>query len=542
MAEARTPKAASPQDSLSPGAALDDAARPRHRAPSMQAPAASRTGPLEPWLWFLLAFGAYLACGASVFYKTDGPDILWLLHEGLPHPWHVGYLPLLQAWRWVIHLVGVEPSLMRLGTSFSALGAAVGVAAFAAGLRRLGLDAPRARAAVLLLAAAPTALLFATVVEFHAPLLGAVGVAFWWTTVMIARPSWWGMAVLGALTHVAFLMHFSGICLPAWLLSFFVARRWADTAGRVRTLLLGAVAGAVHVALWYALPRLFVAFYGVHSDLAAAFAKEASIGRPQSLDWTPVIFAQEWLWPVLPVSLTCWLALLRRGLRLEVAAFVLGFLPFLYLCVRQLVFEPENGAYLLPMVPAAALLTVQALPPRAGALLALLTVLGAPFVRCFEQMGWDLRSDYGRLVDGFGAAAHGQPFLALLGTHGEMAIGYARLTPWAGAAPGRDFLYVRQMATMPRALYSEAMREGNIDGLRKVIAGGGAVLMTEATRYFMQDPESVMRAEKLLADIPKNETMTGPVLLQDLERAFAFVPVNVGGEKDASTILRLEPK
>jgi len=506
----------------------------------MHAPAASRTGPLEPWLWFLLAFGVYAACGASVFYKTDGPDILWLLHEGRPHPWHVGYLPLLKAWQWVLHLRGIEPSLMRLGTSFSALGASVGVAGFAAGLRRLGLDAPRARAAVLLLAAAPTAILFATCVEFHALLLGATGVAFWWTTVMIARPSWWGMAVLGALTHVAFLMHFSGICLPAWLLSFFVARRWADAAARVRTLQLGAVAGLVHVVLWWVLPRLFVGFYGYHADLAAAFAKEASIGRPQSLDWTPVIFAQEWLWPVLPLSVTCWLGALRRRLRLETAAFVLGFLPFLYLCVRQLVFEPENGAYLLPLVPAAALLTVQALPARAAVVLALLAALGAPFaVRC-EQTGWDDPAEYARLVDSLTARAGGRPFVALLGTHREMSIGYARLSPWAGAAPGRDFLYVRQTATMPRALYSEAMRQGSIDGLRKVIAGGGAVLMTGATCDFLRDPESVMRAEKLLADIPKNETMTGPVLLQDLERAFSFL----GGDLDSDKVVvfRLEPK
>ncbi|HZT56886.1 MAG TPA: hypothetical protein VFA35_11710, partial [Burkholderiaceae bacterium] len=485
----------------------------------MQAPAASRTGPLEPWLWFLLAFGVYAACGATVFYKTDGPDILWLLHEGLPHPWHVGYLPLLKAWRWVIHLVGIEPSLMRLGTSFSALGAAVGVAGFAAGLRRLGLDAPRARAAVLLLAAAPTALLFATCVEFHALLLGATGVAFWWTTVMIARPSWWGMALLGALTHVAFLMHFSGICLPAFLLSFFVARRWADSAARGRTLALGAVAGVVHVVLWYALPRLFVAFYGVHSDLAAAFAKEASIGRPQSLDWTPVIFAQEWLWPVLPLSVTCWLGATRRGLRLEFAAFVLGFLPFLYLCVRQLVFEPENGAYLLPLVPAAALLTVQALPLRVAASLALVAVLGAPFVVRCEQTGWDDPAEYARVIAGYDGAAAGRPYVVLLGTHREMSIGYARLAPWTGAAPRRDFLYVRQMATMPRTLYTEAMRRGSVEGLRRVIDAGGAVLTTAATRAFLRDPESVMRAEKLLADIPRNDEMTGPLLSADLERA-----------------------
>jgi hypothetical protein len=509
----------------------------------MHAPAASRTGPLEPWLWLLLAFGVYAACGASVFYKTDGPDILWLLHERVPHPWHVGYLPLLGAWRWVIHLVGIEPSLMRLGTSFSALGAAIGVAGFAAGLRRLGLDAPRARAAVLLLAAAPTALLFATVVEFHAPLLGAVGVAFWWTTVMIARPSWWGMAVLGALTHVAFLMHFSGICLPAWLLSFFVARRWADAAARVRTLLLGALAGVAHVALWVALPRLFPGFYGYHADLAAAFAKEASIGRPQSLDWTPVIFAQEWLWPVLPLSLFCWLAALRRGLRLEFAAFALGFLPFLYLCVRQLVDEPENGAYLLPLVPAAALLTVQALPPRAGGLLALVAVLGAPFVVRCEQTGWDDPAQYGSLVAACDTAAAGRPFAVLFATHREMAIGYARLSPWDGGAPGRAFLYVQQTALMPRALYSEAMRQGSIAELREVIARGGAVLITGATRSFLRDPETGIRAESKTFGGPKNGEVAGPLLLDDLEGAFAFVPGGGGGGGgDAVEVFRLEPK
>ena len=509
----------------------------------MQPPAAEQQHNLrEPLGWFALAFALYLAYGAGVFYRTDGPDLLWLFHEGRPHPWHVGYLPLLSLWQRLLALLGLAPSLLRLGTSFSALGMAAGVALFAAGMRRLGVAPARRTLAAALLVCNPAAMLFATVVEFHGPLLGACGLAFWWTAVQVQRPGWWGMLVLGALTHGAFLLHSSALLLPGWLLPFWLARRWPLRAPR-HELLLAGTAGLVHAFAWLLLPRCWPAFYGVHADFAAAYAKETSIGRPQSLDWTGVIFLQEWFWPLLPVSLTCFVAALRRPLRAEFAAFALGLLPFLYLCVRQLVFVPENGAYLLPLVPAAALLTVAALPLRALVPLAALSAglaLSAPWTLRRWQVGWDDAGSYARFVGGLEQAAAGRPFLALICRHDEMAIAYARLVPYAGGEPQRDFFYLRETATMPRAGY-EAQRPAWIAPLRRLVGAGCSVLVTAGTREFLRDPAAAMHAEKETQAVLPSSTMAGPLLLADLEAAFAFAAA-AGDPGAADAVFALRAK
>ena len=70
------------------------------------------TAPAEPTpmsgarVWESWALGGgclllYALLGQQVFYKTDGPDLVWMLHlwmgqrGELHHPWHLAYLPLL---------------------------------------------------------------------------------------------------------------------------------------------------------------------------------------------------------------------------------------------------------------------------------------------------------------------------------------------------------------------------------------------------------------------------------------------------------------
>ena len=497
---------------------------------------------LEPFVWFVLTFGVYLALASPTFYKTDGPDLFWLFDEHRQHPWHLGYLPLFRVWHWLLHLFSEDVSLMRVGTSFSALGMALGIAAFVSGLQRLGISAGRRDTAAIMLAVSPGALLFATVVELHAPLMAMAGIAFWWTTVQVQRPSWAGMLMLGVLTHGCFVMHSSGLLLPGWLLPFFLARRLPVVR---RDWLLVALAGAVHALLWFALPRLFPSYYGVHADLAAAFAKETSINRPQSIDYAPEIFVQEWLLPLMPVSVLCFAAALRRELRAELLAFVLGLVPFLYLCVRQLVHEPENGAYLLPMTMPAVLLAVQALRPRVtvtaaivGAMVALLS-LGSvvPFYRELDDGALGRR-----LVHNLDAAAQQRPFLALFGTHREMSAGYEALVRWAGpsVAPTRSFLYIRETAAKSRSDYVRSNEgAGIVSGLQGLIASQVVVLVPERTRSYLADPGAFMRAEKATAEVPPD--MAGPQLLRDLEAAFTWVAVGDGADGDLR-VYRLQPK
>lgn len=495
----------------------------------------SNAGPAwEPLVWFALCLALYVGLGHVAFYKTDGPDIVRLLDAhlktGAPlqHPWHVGFLPALDWFRRGLAAVGLTPTYVQLGDWWSALGAALGVACTRAGARRLGLEATTGRLAAVALALCPATLLFATVVEFHGPLLGMVGLCFWWTAVQVRRTTWWGMIVLGVLCHGAFLLDGQGLFLPAWLLSFFLARCAANGLQR-RDLRLGALAGAVHVLLFVLLPRLLPDSYGFWSNLAQGLHEEGAIGRPQSLDYAPTIFWQEWLWPLLPISVLVFAAPLRRALRLEFAAFVVGLLPFLYVSVRQLVFEPEFGAYMLPMAVPAALLVAQL---ATGArwkivvpclLLGLLPWAGAAREHLKAQAAFDTQ-----FANAVAQAAGGKKPFVLVGSARELAAAYARLHP-------DELLWVRENATMARDKATPGHFAGIEAYLRALHAGGRAVLLTENALASLDDPRAAMLAEKSTLAVAPNDTFAGPLFAQYLREHFTFEPTAPG-------VLGLAPK
>lgn len=497
----------------------------------------------EPAGWFLLCAAVYGVLCHGEFYKTDGPDIARLLdahvQTGAPleHPWHVGFLPVLETFRRLLLACGARPDYLQLGGWFSALGTAAGVGFAFAGMRRLAAPGV-ARLAALALALNPGYLLFATVVEYHGPLQAALGLAFWWTAVQVQRPTWAGMAALGLLGHAAFLLHGQALFHPAWLLPFFLARRWPCGSHR-RDLAFAGFAGAVHAGLWLLLPRCWPGAYGMWADLGRGFATEASIGRPQSLDYTPAILWQEWLWPLLPVGMLVWLAPLRRALRAEFLAFACGLLPFLYVSVRQLVFEPEYGAYLLPMVLPACLLVAQAAEGRARAwfagslLLGLLPVLFAHRPHFEAQRRFD--ADFAR---GVAAAANGARPFVLVGSHRELAAAYATLGVPATLRPpldGEVFLWVRSTATMPIEQATPAHFAGVEGYLKALHAAGRAVLCTAAALSSLDDPRAAMLAEKATLQVPANETLAGPRFAAHLRARFQIAPVAPG-------LLRLSPK
>lgn len=510
---------------------------------SPEQPAAARGLRWEPLLWFGACLGAWLLLVHGQFYKTDGPDVVRLLdahlQTGAPlrHPWHVGYLPALDGFRRLLLALGIVPDFLQLGGWFSALGAAVGVAFAFAGMRRL-VPAGTARLGALLLAVNPGMLLFATVVEFHGPVQGALGITFWWATVQIARPRWWGMLGLGGLGHLGFLLHGQALFHPLWLLLFFVARRW-ELGTRWRDLALAAVAGLAHAALWAGLPLLLPGAYGMWADLGTGLAAEQSIGRPQSLGYTFGILWQEWLWPLLPVSVLVLAAPLYARLRREFVAFVVGFLPFLYLSVRQLVFEPEHGAYLLPMVLPASLLVAQAAAGRwrAGALLAaacgFAPVLTDHAALLRAQRAFD--RDFVAAVAA--AAGSARPFV-LVGSHRELAAAYAGLrVPAVHRDPLRDelFLWIRETAAMPRETATPEQFAGVAAYLSALHRAGRAVLLTEVALRSLEDPRAAMLAEKPTLVVPANETMAGPLFAAHLRQRFDLVPAAPG-------VLRLVPR
>lgn len=495
---------------------------------------ASRNGSAwEAPLWGVLAFLLYALLRQDVFYKTDGPDLVDLLHghlhgaAPLVHPWHVGYLPVLAELRRGLAGLGIEPSLFVLAGLFSALGMAVAVGCFRAGLRRLGIGSRRATVATALLAANPGALLFATVVEFHAPLAGAAGICFWWTCVQIQRPSWPGMVVLGVWTHGAFLMHSTALFLPVWLLLFWLAWRWPLSARR-RDLAMVAVAGAVHGLLFLVLPRLFPGSYGLYADLAAAMAKEGSIRRPQTLDYTGEILLQEWLWPLLPLSLAPLFGPWTASGRRQLLAMLPGMAPFVYLSVRQLVFEPEYGAYMLPMLLPAAVLTATSLPVVASIVLATASALGGVWHWAAHEQ--QHHQAYTQLPQVLRQAARGRPFLALLGRHAEMAIGHARLSPVVPErllrgeiAPGGEFFWLRVTATSPvdGAAAAAAQLLAMVTMLQQ---RGVAVLVTDGALAALRSPNAIAVEENASATLPPDAQLAGPAVLAALQGACRCEP------------------
>lgn len=468
----------------------------------------------EPVLFGLAAFVLYAALLQRAFYKTDGPDLLWLLEHGERHPWHVGYLPLLHGLRALLSPLGCSD--FRIAGLYSALGAAVAVATLRAGLWQLGMPRTKAWLATALLACNPGTLRFATVVEFHAPFLGACGLAFLCTCVMAVRPRWWGMALLGVSTHAAFLMHATGIFLPVLLLALFLALRWRHGERR-RDLRLAVLAGAVHAALFLLLPKLLPGFYGFHADMAQAAAVEGSIGRDQSLANTFEILVQEWV-PLQPLAFAVLVAFVLPRCRREALALLLGFLPFLYWSVRQLKDEPEHGAYLLPVLLPAARLVALALPSPLSIALVLWSLVSAFWqVGLEEQATWQGYQAWHRSLL---AAADGRPPYVIVGRHEEMGMAKVLLRP-------DEFFYIRDAAAMPPAELPPALLAAVDQQLAAKLASGAAVLLSAGGLAMLQDPQAALQAEtphRVVAKKPR----AGPELLAHLQQAFRFVP-HAGG-------------
>jgi hypothetical protein len=487
----------------------------------------------EPLVFGIAATVFYAALGQRVFYKTDGPDLLWLLEHGINHPWHVGYLPLLALLRGL--LAPLHLSDFAVAELYSALGAGLAVGCLRAGLWRLGVPRTEAWLATALLAFNPGVLLFGTVIELHGPMLGACGVAFLWMTVQVTRPRWWGMALLGVLTHIAFLMHSTGLFLPALLLSWFLALRWRQGPHR-RDLLLCLLAGAVHTAMFLLLPRIPALrdFYGNYADLQQAFAVEASIGREQSLRNTGEIFLQEWP-PLQPVSIACAVAFLRARTRLEALAMLLGLLPFLYICVRQLKDEPEHGAYLLPLLLPAARLTAAALPSFLSVGLVIWSVVTSIWQHGLQEA--ELWPQYATWQRELLTAADGHPFLALIGRHEELGRCQAMLQP-------DEYLWVRDHAAIPRAMVVPEQFQGTEAYLRGQMQQGRSVLLTAGGFLLLADPLAVLQAETPHKTVAPAD-WAGPDFLAHLRAAFRCEPAvrHGDGTDDASVaVWRLSPK
>jgi hypothetical protein len=438
------------------------------------------------------ALAFYVLLRQQSFYTTDGPFILWRLLRGqLEYNNHFLYMPLLAAFDRVARPLLGSPFLTA--SLFSALGAGLAVlgahrAALAAGLER-----SRAALATALFATAPPVAFFATVIEFHGPFLAAAALGWWLAQRVAAQPTPAGAILLGAASAFAFLLHSSALLLPCLLLPWWLAVR-ADAGLRLppRDLGLPVLAALVHLLLVYALVAGFtsIGFGPFPPSYDAGKLSELSL---RTLLQLPKILIQEWLWACVPLAALS-AAGLQRGILWRTAAAWTGALAFLLLCLILLQGRPERGAYLLPVVFAAAILVAETLPRwGAGVALACGLLFASQGIRAHDDKGEGYRA-YAQALADFDRE---QPVFLLLAADDELAAVLKELPAWF---TGNKVCLLTEVAVHPPAV-AAAWLPAFEAALQHCEQTGQQVLATETAFAFLRSNADKMPSGAWLTDL-----------------------------------------
>lgn len=316
--------------------------------------------------WATTALLAIGTAGAYTALRRDaahGSDIFtlsrWLDEPDFVHPHHPLYLPVANALRWLLQPLGLER--MTLFALYSALGAALGIAALHRAALCLRGDPQLARHVALAAAAVPALTYFATIGELHAPFFGVAAIGWWAWARWATRPSPGRALGCGATIGLATLFHATGAALGPWFVGAYLWRQ--RTAGRRTTAQMIALFALAAALVWAA------GFFGLRN------LGQAPAGQPiehvaerfdpaATLQALPGTWLADWLWPFAPASLLAMLAFVRgRGapaLLLHLA--VLAHVAFTATLLRG--GGHEFGAYDLPLVFPALVLAADALPRR----------------------------------------------------------------------------------------------------------------------------------------------------------------------------------
>ncbi len=308
---------------------------------------------LDTFAVFVACLLLYLALGQETFYRSDGRHALKLLLSGLPaHPNHFFYLPAL---RGAHALGGATFSLYQCALFVSQAGCAVGVALFHRASLSLGLSRGGALLVAALVATTPGVVFFASVVELHGLFLAFAGVAAWSAARFAARPGWRTAVVFGVATGLAVGAHATGHLLPL----AFLPLAFRDAQ---RPVLPVAIVCAAHAATALLLPSALRALgVPVHGGAALTFILTTFAQHGLPLDAIPSLLWCDWIAPFAPLALLPWFA--WRRARNETIGLGVGLVGYLGATMMLLGSVSENGAYVLPLVWPAALLSVRALRP-----------------------------------------------------------------------------------------------------------------------------------------------------------------------------------
>ncbi len=299
--------------------------------------------------WALLFLLVFL--GQQAFYRVDGQGLVVLLARGEgEHPLHPLFLPMARVLTALPRALGM--SAFGALELLSAFGVAFGVfCAHRAAISVFGGERKRAFAAALLVAAAPSLFFFGTVVEFHGLFFAFAGLFFWaWVSAAELR-GWWVLVPL--LSALGAGVHATGHLLPLFVL-LRLPRTEARPKRRGWVLLL-------HV--------LFFALLGLSLGSFSPMDWGDSLQRSAAAVWGPLpslekiwtFVKEEWFLPLFPLSLLFVVGFLA-GRWKEEAAFLLVLSAYLLLSFFILDNQVEQGAYLLPLLFPASILTMRKWP------------------------------------------------------------------------------------------------------------------------------------------------------------------------------------
>ena len=395
-----------------------------------------------------IGLATLLACSLlvrGVWHGLDAYSFLSHLERGVhQNPRHPLYLPLAGLVVDALRPFGV--SVVRAAAFASSLGAGLGALFFHRACCAFGMER---RAAALTASTAVSCfgvLYYGSMVEIHAVFLLPAGVAWWMFARYLAIPSWNRAWMLGLATGVATATHATGHLL---LLTFalFALARMRDVAS-LRRMLPHAIAIALPHAfvVWMAkrlvLPDEVLADPNPEAGAASYFAFLRSLGT----DWSqfPRIVWHEWIVPLCPISVLAPLALLRRDLHRDAAAFCAALVVYLVLTTMLLgplavMQKPEYlppfacyefGAYFLPLALPAAMLALRVVPQRLAMALPIVGIIAALFVM-FSSPRAPSDLDYGR--DAL-AVLDDKKARILIGGYGELD-SILQLRPECGSEP-----------------------------------------------------------------------------------------------------------
>ncbi|MEM7201368.1 MAG: hypothetical protein AAF628_13950 [Planctomycetota bacterium] len=486
--------------------------------------------PTPPWaspppapaldaLWLAVAaLAAYVSLGQSTLFNRDAHVLLDRLGEGdLLHGHHLLYFPFLHG----VHAVAGELGWSRFESArlASAIGMAIGVAFIHLACRHLRLPRLDAMLATALVAACPAMLFFATVVEVHGPFYMTAGLASLAAAGFCVTPRIGTALGLGLALGLASSAHASAHLMAGGLIGVLWCRtrRCHPSLGVASHAMLLGLAVAVQGAAIFGVPAAVGALGFPREYDAAVHLKNNILMLAARPDWpqeAPALawaeLRKEWLQPMAPLCVAFLAGVGKPRLVAETIGLLLGALPYLALVVVLLAHFPdasERGAYLLPLVWPAALITAAAWHRvLVAAMVVLAAGIGFLQIRAHDQP--QASHEY---ATGLRTAAGPKPAYLVVGDYQDLEALHVQL-------PEVEYLFVTDL--IGRVPVPESQLPLFLQGIDQILGqaldDGMAVFLTEGAERFLGAAETAA-------------WVSAPALLKHLRSHYALASVQEGG-------------